>query len=341
MRLRGIAAVLGLAAFACACKSGPSATVRLDPNTRISAIIVYPFGFRWDEPAYRSFELSQRLIAAIDPRVGARVLLFGPPEFKVFRLEDDNPWAASTALPLLPAHSVRPDAAVVLRAWGEKRIVDGQKELMNTQGKRVGTTTVQQTTYFGRVEVLHPTTQAVIVEVTGEAPVDPFGEQAEETGDKSPELTALMERLAIEAVTALEPALTPPPSAQSNALPEDVSFAFIARAALEYADQGRPSIAEQKEQIDALELELLTQDRIRFANPGIQEDELSKLVRLPAGLYVRSAPAAWKLARGDVIIRIDNEPALPCRWQRVRLSPVPVSLKVRRATGEMAEVLFP
>jgi hypothetical protein len=90
--------------------------------------------------------------------------------------------------------------------------------------------------------------------------------------------------------------------------------------------------------MDPLDAELLRDGRARFANPGLTEPELARLRRVQAGLWVREAAAGMPLTRGDVVLEVEDEPALPQTYARARLRGVPFQLKVRRADGRSETV---
>jgi hypothetical protein len=302
-----------------------------------SAVMVYPFLFKWPEPAWRSFELSQRLIDVALAEVGAQALFFGPSEFKVYRPDEDNAWAASNAVTLLAPHGLRPDQALVLRASAERRTQSGQGELLDARGRTVGQSTVEETTWLGRVEVLHPSTRQRVLELSGEAKVDPFAERTDDGADPSPELTRLMEGLTREALRALEEHLRPP----REPSPALATVALVPWRAFEYAEEGRPAHVGALALMDPLDAEVLRQQRLRFANPSLGTKVLDRLTRLPAGLYVLSAPAGGKLAPGDLILQLEGQPALPQVLARAHLAPVPLRAQVRSATGSSSQILLP
>lgn len=318
------------------CKSGLSKKLYVRPGLKVSAVAVYPFAFRWEEPAYRSFELSQRLIGAATVKGGEQFQFFGPSEFQVYRPDDDNPWAASNAVSLLSSAGLRPDQAVVLRPIAERRVHSGQKEVLDSRGKPVGAVKVQDVTYVGRVEILHPSTGDLVVEVAGQAEVDPFAER-EDDSDPAPELTALMEALTREAIEALAQY-----AASTGEPPRELSLGLVfnPKLAFGYAEKGRPPLELKLAALDPVEAELVTQGRVKFANPGLAEDEVAKLSRLPGGLWVRAAPEGSKLKEGDLITQVEEGPALPQSMHRLRFASAPARLKVRRA-GEVIQVLFP
>lgn len=328
---RVLAPLLGLALAGLACSSGPYRAQRAVPESlTASAVVVYPFGFRWDAPAWRSFELSQRLVDGALAQAGERALFFGPSEVKVYRAGDDNAWAASNAVTVLTPYGIRPDAALVLRPWAEKRVQSGQRELLDAKGKTVGQSAVEETVFLGHVEVLHPSSHSVILELSGEAVVDPFAERTDDGADPTPELTRLMEGLVREALKTLEPHLRPP--REPSPAPA-LAVALVPWAAFDYG----PATAS----LDALEAEVMRQQRLRFSNPGVPLPTLDKLARQPEGLYVLSAPPGAKLAGGDAVLTLNGAPALPQALARARLAPTPVEARVRKATGETLPVLLP
>lgn len=328
--------VLALALLA-GCRSGIRATVQERSDLKLSAVAVYPFGFRWDEPAYRSFELSQRLIGTLSQELEGQVLLFGPSEFKVFRPDADNAWAATNVVSLFPSHGVRAEAAAVLRAWAERRVTSAQKELYDARGRAVGAQGTEETVYVGHVELLHPSSSSTLIEMHAEVVVDPFAERPDDGADPIPELTALMEHLVAEAAAALAPMVHP----LAEPRRWEVEWAFNPKAAFTYSEEGRPSMEVRLVSMDPVDAELLTQGRIRFANPALPDAEAARLSRLPGGLYVLAASNGVPLSPGDLVTAVEGQPALPQVLDRARFTQTPVALKVRRPTGELVEVTLP
>ncbi len=335
--LRSLAVLLALLLPGLACR-GPYHVQRSVPESlTASAVMVYPFGFRWEAPAWRTFELSQRLLDVALAEAGERALFFGPSEFKVYRPTDDNAWAASNAVTLLAPYGIRPDGALVLRTWAERRVQSGQRELLDAKGRTVGQSAVEEQAYLGHVEVVHPSTQQVVLELSGEAAVDPFAERTDDGADPAPELTRLMEGLVREALKALGPHLRAP----REPSPAVASVALVPWAAFDYAEEGRPAHAATLAGLDALDAELLRQQRLRFANPAVEQSVLNRMARLPAGLYVLAASPGAKLAPGDTLLSLDGAPALPHVLARARLAPTPVEARVRRASGELVPLVLP
>ncbi|MFL5357923.1 hypothetical protein [Archangium sp.] len=338
-RARGslLCAVLLAALSGVACQTAYHTQRAVPPELTAHAVVVYPFGFRWPEPAWRSFELSQRLISEALAVYGEQALFFGPSEFKLYRPQDDNAWVASNALSRLVSYGVRPEAGLVLRPWAERRVQTLQRELHDAQGRPVGSGAGEETTFLGHVEVLHPSSGRVLVEVTGEVVADPFAERTDEGADPSPELTRLMVGLTREALAALEDTLSPPRSPS----PPLGEVLLVPWEAFSYAEEGRPPLSPQLAAMDALDAEVVRQQRLRFANPDLAPDALTRLARMPAGLYVREAPEGGKLAPGEVVVGLDGGPALPQALARARFAPTPVQVRIRLPAGDFAERLLP
>jgi len=332
-----LAALVLLALAGAACSSGFKTQRDVPADLSASAVMVYPFLFRWPEPAYRSFELSQRLIDVALSEAGEQALFFGPSEFKLYRPEDDNAWAASTAVTLLVPYGVRPEQALVLRPWAERRIQSAQGELLDAQGRPMGQSTVEETTYLGHVELVHPSTQRRVLEISGEVKADPFAERTDDGADPAPELTVLMEKLTRQALQAVDEHLHAP----REPSPAPARVALIPWQAFEYSDEGRPSHVGALALMDPLDAELLRQQRLRFANPAVETAVLDRMARFPSGLYVLSSPEGGKLAPGDVLLQFDGQPALPQVLARTRLAPTPVQVQVRKAVGGTSQILLP
>lgn len=331
---------MALALFA-GCAGGFQKVVRPPPpNTKLTTAFVYPFAFRWeDEPSYRAFELSQRLIDVGLEVAADRLAFYGPSEFNVLKQNDDGAWVATNALPLLLASGSRPEQGVVIRPWAEKREGISMQEASDAKGRARGVGQSMETVYLGHVEIVHPSTREMLVEVTGEVKIDPFALPTDEDEyDPAKALTHLMEVLMRKALIDLIE--FSPERATAPALP--YVFALTPRTALEYQEAGRPSFEGRLAKLDPLEADLVQQGRARFACRALTDADAAKAVKLPPGLMVLEVPAEGsKLERGDVLLQVDHDPALPQRLARQRLAGVPVQVKVRKASGGITEVVLP
>lgn len=333
--------VFGLLLLALGCSSGVKLTLaKVDQPLQLRGAFVYPFAFRYEQPAYRSFELSQRLIDVALQSSGERLEVWGPSEFKVMRPEDDGAWVATTALPLLLKSGARPEQGVIIRPWAEKRLSSSSHDVQDAKGRGRGGSISEETTYLGHVEVVYPTNQQVLIEATGEVKVDPFTEPPPEAEfDPEPQLTALMEKLMAAAMKKLKPHLAERDVTQ--ALPP-LKVAVTPAAALRFADS-RPSAELEMARMDAVELELFQQARAKYLSPELTDSEASAAIKLPAGLLVRTQPDDGRtmVAAGDVITAIDDAPALPQVLARLRFAAAPASIKVRQKSGAIIEAVLP
>ncbi len=321
-----------------ACGAHVNKTVNLPKDPlELTTVIVYPFGFRWPEPAYRSFELSQRLIDAAAAEAGDRLVFYGPTEFKVLRDRDNSGWVSTTALSLITQSGERAERAVMLRPWAEKRVTQSSSEAVDRKGKTRSGSSNEETLYIGHVEIVHPSSREVLVEVNGEAKTDPFAEaRPEDEYDPARVLTELMTRLtteAIDVVAKLAPAREVKPDF-------GVKVALAPSASLAYQEEGRPSASQQNEALDPVAQELFVDNRARMLAPFLTDAQLTRITRVAVGLFVASAPEGSKLQAGDVITQIDGGPPLPQRLYRLRFAAVPAQLQVQR-NGQQTEVVFP
>ena len=316
-----------LAVFFAGCSSSIKKNIRPNLSLDAKAIFFYPFGFRWEEPTYRSIDFSQRLLNNELARYENKALFFGPAEFRVYRPEDDHAWAASNAVSLMPAYNLLPSQAVVIRPWAERRTQSGEKELADSKGRGLGRIVHEEALYLGHVEVLHPTSGEILAEMTGEVKIDPFSKPADEvTSDPLPDLTRLMETLVHEALSTLEGNFHP--------------LSKVRRISLRYAynPETPPEIARS----DAIEQEILRSNEIQFSNPKLDTRQLAKLDRLPAGLVITEPSEMGRLKEGDVITGIEGQRALPQTAQRAQYIPHPrIPITVRRVSGLIEETAIP
>jgi hypothetical protein len=325
--------------------AGCSSSVRItakEPEQKLElvGVFIYPFAFRWDEPAYRSFELSQRMVDVGLAAAGDELSFWGPSEFKVIRPDDDAAWVATTALPQLTGTGARPDQAVVMRPWAEKRVNSSQAEAHDAKGHARGSSTTEETTYLVHLEVIHPATRERLLDLEGEVKIDPFAEAPPEADyDPAPLLTRLCEKLALQAVKKLSKYSV---ERQQMKLPV-FALAMTPASALRWQDSARPPAELEMAKMDAASLDLFMQARAKFLNPKLSDLQVSKLTKLPIGLQVvaKVEDAKWQVDEGDLLMTIDDIPALPQVWSRLKFAPAPANVKVRRPTGEMVEVLLP
>jgi hypothetical protein len=311
-----------------------AATLAVLPKVTLHAVALYPFGFRWTEPSYRSFELSHRIYRGLEAELGDKAVLFAPPDFRVYRPKDDNAWAASNLVSVLQAHGLKPDHTLVIRPWAERRARTSSNRVENKKGQGVSGGEVDEVVYVGHVELLYPSTRTVLLEVTGEVKVDPFARGLDDT-DPNPALTRLMEALGVEAIRAVASIAKPPmPPVRAT-----LSYRFSPLAVvLKYSDGGRPTLEKILGPLDPLEADVVRMARLRFANPSISDSDASKLFRLSGGVWLTRPLVDLKLSAGDLIVSVDGQPATPQALQRLRFRKQPSVLKVRKASGKVEDV---
>lgn len=320
------------------CASGFKETIHLPKEpTELTTVIVYPFGFRWPEPSYRSFELSQRLIDSAESEYGDRLTFFGPTEFKVLRDGDNSGWVSTTALTLITSNNEKAERAVMLRAWAERRVTTSSSETFDKRGKAKGGNSNEETLYIGHVEIVHPSSREVLVELSGDAKSDPFAEPTpDDEFDPAHTLTELMARLTQRALKTVA-SLSPPREVKPD---PKVKLALTPTSSLAFKEEGRQSGSEEMASLDPVAAELFVDNRARMLAPQLTDAQLTKVVKAPVGLFVTSAPPESKLHEGDVIVGIDGGPPLPQHFYRLRFNTVPAQLLVQRA-GQQTEIVFP
>jgi hypothetical protein len=300
----------------------------------VTSIFVYPFGFRWDEPAYRSFELSQRLVQAGIKEAGDVFSFYGPGEFKVLRAEDNGAWVATTALQLMISSGARPEQGLMIRPWAERRMASASHETEDAKGRGAGRSDSEETVYVGHIEVVHPSTHSVLMEAETMLKVDPFAATPDAEFDPAPALTAMMEKLMTQAVSK---ATKWSSSRKLSELPK-LQFSYTPQHALEWADEMREAATVEFAKMDIVDQEMFLAARARYLNPTLKHDEAMKLSHLGAGLRVTQG--GKNLVPGDLIVALGPVPAAPQVWQRLRFSG-PFIAKVKKENGNLIEMLLP
>lgn len=309
---------------------------------QVAAAVVYPFSFKWEVPGYRAFELSQRLIDVGLAESADRLAWFGPSEFRVIQFEENQGWVASTALPLLVKNGVKPEQAVVVRPWAEKRVNTSMQEAEDARGRTAARGASSLTSYFAHVELVHPSSGQVLADFSREFSVDPF-EAAERAAkqeldaDPDPELTEALEELMRGAAEAVGRYAVP-----RERVPElPYTLALTPAEAMRYSVGQELEARLENTTRDAADSAVFLQTRAMFANPKLPAELAAKLVNLPPGIYVVAAPAGAPLLAGDLILGVEGLSALPQVLHRARLKGTPPQLKVRRAAGGEEDVYLP
>jgi hypothetical protein len=292
----------------------------------LTAVVVYPVQVLGEAaPAWRTYELGERLTAAVVGAGGDRLAILGPTEFRVLRWEDDAPWVASDALPALVRLGLKGEQAVVLKARLERRVGSLRQEARDPRGLARAASSTDDTRWVVRLELLHPASHTTLVELSGEVEVDPFAPPSpEDEYDPTPGGTRLLEQLAREAVQA----------ALANAQPGTLELHPLTRLAQTPA--GAAALPDpQVARMDPLSVELWLQGRARYLNPGLSDRDTAAVARLGPGLYVLEAPRHARIRAGDLIVSIEGQAPLRQVLARRRLAGGHVPVRVRRAGVEV------
>lgn len=325
---RGLVVAAAMA-WVCGC-SGLSKVVKAPPQPlELTTVFVYPVALSGAEKsAARVFELSQRSLDRAVAEAGDKLAFYGPTEFKVTKPEVDNAWVASDAIPVLVKAGSRPEQGAVLRVSIERRVASSSMQTESTKGQRQGATASEETTWLVRGELLHPSSSTALIELSGQVTVDPFQVPPPEAEwDPAPQLTGLLETIvAGVARHAAGHAVSRPVSAASA-----VVFAATPASA--------QWLGAEEDGGDALQREIVLQNRARLMAPGVTELQAVALAKRPPGAAV--VVGDGKLQPGDVVLTVDGAPALPHALARVRFKGAPAELEVKRATGATEPLVWP
>lgn len=327
--MRGLMVTAGVLLTAC---SGISRVVKAPPQPlQLTTVFVYPVTLNGMPPSpARVFELSQRAIDRAVKESGDRLAFYGPTEFKVMKPELDNAWVATDAIPLLVRSGSRPDQGAVLRLVVERRVASSSTQTESAKGQPKGSASNEETTWIVRAELLHPTTTTTLIEVTGQVTVDPFATPPPEAEwDPAPQLTTLIETITTVAAK----------HARDHAADRPVAEASQAVLAITPAAEAWFPGGAGDADPDPLQREIQLQNKARLLAPTATEAQAATLSKAAPGTAVLTGDG--KLQPGDVVLKVDQVPALPHVLARVRFKGAPAELEVKRATGATEPLVWP
>lgn len=213
------------------CPALPAAAAEPAPAD-VRALVVYPYAFGWEEPAYRSLLKSADAVAAAS---GLGLEVIPPTEFKVARPEAQNVLAGSDAARAVAARGHPARAFAALRAWAER---SGARTVSSADaGGVVATALRDESTVAAHVQVVDAATGEILAQASGQAPGT---EEPAPGGDPLPQLTALHRRLLGEVLRQLPSRLPAPSRGGAGARPPRLEAAAFETFAL----PGRPSLRE-------------------------------------------------------------------------------------------------
>jgi len=326
---RAVVMAVGVLLSGC---SGLNRVVKAPPQPlQLTTVFLYPIAVTGQETSSgRLFELSQRAMDVAVREAGQTLAFYGPTEFKVIKQTVSDPWVATDAIPTLIQSGSRADQGAVLKLFVERRLTGSSTEVESKKGQSSASNEI--TTWLARAELLHPTSSTTLLEVSGQVVVDPFARQPPEAEwDSAPQLTALLEQLVSSAARhALE-------HAASRSVPVTSTVVFGATPAA--AQWLPPHSFKPEPELDALQKEIAAQNRARVLIPGASEAQMVALAKAPAGAFVVTGDE--KLKPGDVVISVDQAPALPHTLARLRFKGAPGELEVKRASGTTEKAIWP
>jgi hypothetical protein len=310
--------------------SGLSRVVKAPPQPlELTTVFVYPVGITGlERRPSRVFELSQRTLDRAVKDAGDRLAFFGPTEFHVMKPEVDDAWVASDAIPVLVKSGSRPEQGAVLRVTVERRVISSSTVAESLKGQARGGSSTEETTWLVRAEVLHPSSSTTLIEVSGQVTVDPFAAPPPEAEwDPAPQLTVLLDSVVSAAMRhaadhAASRTVSPAPAIVVAATPASMQW-----------------MGASDENADALQREIAQQNRARLLAPSATEQQAAALAKGLSGTGVLTGDG--KLQAGDVILTVDQAPALPQVLARVRFKGAPAELEVKRATGATEQLVWP
>jgi len=291
-----------LALFVALCSCATAANVRVEEHldrpvsARVAA--VYPYAFRWDEPAIRSYQKSMDTLLLLASK--DRLLLFGPDEFAILRPGDPDPRVATDIGRMLATRGLDARGFLVFRGWAERRVARGVS-VVEGAGHAAASSS-EEVTYVAHLLVVDGGTGRTLLELSAQAK----GLRPEDRPeyDPLPEVTALNRQLTEAAWARLEPHLTAPPLRTTP-----IEVRWLPATAFEYRPAGQSSVRERLNSLDPLQADIermaLYQYFYPSATPRLLHDEL----QLPGGLYVGEVEGQLQnfLQKGDVITFVNGE----------------------------------
>ena len=317
-----------------ACASGSALKVRPGAAPRpASAVAVYPFQFRWSEPAYRSFQLGTRL--ALQVQETGRYAVFGPGEFTVRDPRSEAVFVVTDLATVVSTEGVPAAGLLVLRGWAEKREQSSSHRVEDAAGHPAGEAAGAEVTVVVHLELLDPSAGEVLAEVEGSAHSTHSDEASD---DPSPELSALALKLATQLLGAME-SLAPGESVRRAAWGELV---WSPAPLFAFSDRGRPALEAELAGLDQPARQAARARAVRYFAPTAPPETQAVAAAQAGGLWVQAPSAAAYAAglrAGDVLVQVGSVPATPLSVNRaLRLAPPgeAVAARVQRQGAEVA-----
>ncbi len=338
--LLAVASAASLAVVLAGCGHGGRLKLTAGPKPPaalpVRLALVGSVALRWDEPsALLSFVRAQDVASAIAER--GQLAVLGPGQL--------GPGAdgAAEELDTADLHRValrqglKLEELLVFKPWAERRVARSAARLTDAKGKAAGSAAAAEVTLVAHLEVLHPATHALLVEVQVEGQGDPLAEHS--PLDAQPELAALLREATQTALEQLGPLLRLPE-------PLDLGLATAPGAgpAMAFAGRTQRSLREVLHGQDELAQDLAVENALALWAADLEGLESRSLRRAPVSLLVREASgraAEAGLRAGDLILGINGLPASRPYdlLTALRLTAAPLKLSVRRGPAALSLTL--
>jgi hypothetical protein len=331
-------AALALALAGCGHGGRLKFTKGLQPRAPLAVrlALVGPVALRWDEPsALLSYVRAQEVAGAIAER--GQLAVLGPGQL------GPGQGGAAQELDTADLHRValrqglKLEEVLLFKPWAERRVAQSAARLTDAKGKAAGSAAAAEVTLVAHLEVSHPATHALLVEVQVEGQGDPLAEHS--PLDAHPELAALLREATQAALEQLGPALR---------LPEKLDLGLVAAPgagpAMSFASRTQRALREVLHGQDELAQDLAVENALALWAPDLEAVESRALRRAPVSLLVREASgraAEAGLRRGDLILGINGAPASRSYdlLTALRLAGAPLKLTVRRGAEDLTLTL--
>jgi hypothetical protein len=305
-RARAQRAVLAVLCASACSSLQVETTVRDGRPLGVEAVAVFPFSFRWSEPAYRSFELSQEVVTRL--MTSERFAVFGPGEFQIYRSSEENLNASTNLGSILASRHLRPTDVLAVKPWAEKQVQSDVKQLYDMAGHAIGQQRNELVTVVLHLDVGHGDVKGDVAEFTTKIDLDPFAER--EDSDPMPEVTRALRDLADRVPRELDRH----DRIATREVHRSWGFAYlwVPKAVFDYEEPGRESLEKWLAVQDMLTREATRLACYKFFTPNETDRTLNTMLKLPGGLWVTQVDHPEDgLLPGDVILEAGAEAATP------------------------------
>jgi hypothetical protein len=307
-----------------------------EPLTAAWAIGVYPVTFRFPVSPYESFVRGRALADQLSRKTN--LVIYGPGEFRVINVDDDDARHGSTLTSAVRYGEHRPpEGLYAVRVIVNRLIQQSEGALMtDTEGRVRGIVHASATEDVTvREELLSVTTHGVIAEIEQKVKVDMLKTAGGE--DPFPDITALSSQmLDLLIKTAGLPANRKPSTAGLVTVP-------VLFPALNHSANEATSLQSELSKLDAIDVEARTRALMRRADPTASRARQRLYQAHVVGLVVTqvSGSAGAGLQPDDLILTVDYEPVFGQYALERHLADGPCTLHVRRGATEMDVTLTP